>query len=91
MKVYVANNLERQMIEIALGFGVINSLTVADAIELRDKLDEQIRAVQLLHAPDKAIQEALIKDILDYALFSCGVHESRLPEFNRFLHERLRR
>ena len=46
MKIYVANNHGRKMIEIALGFGVINSLTVADAIELRNKLDARIRAVE---------------------------------------------
>ena len=40
-------------------------------------------------APVPAIQEALINDILDYVLYSCGVHEKRLPKLRRFLHERL--
>jgi len=56
--------------------------------EIADTLEKQIRAAQLPNAPDKAIQEALEKQIKYNRKMNFFKKETDLLE--RFLHERLR-
>ena len=58
MKVEIVNHRDRTRVEISLGNGSINSMTVAAAIELHNKLGEQLRACQLLHAADSTVEKS---------------------------------